>query len=91
MAEVDEERRSRDNMCKSVEAQKDAACLRKASHGWRGSEADGQLGASSYASRIHFFGLHLMDAASRSVLLLQFALSMQSWSKVPQPRLFKLG
>lgn len=37
------------------------------------------------------FVLTVTDAATISALLLQFTSSMQSWSEVPQFRLFKLG
>lgn len=71
---------------------RDPVCLRKACHAVQGSsEADGHAARGQLPCFQTPFFLTPMDAASISVLLLQFALSMQSWSKVPRPRLFKLG
>lgn len=43
-------------MCRCMDAQEGAVCLRKASLQVQGSgEAAGQLGASAYASELHLF------------------------------------
>ena len=79
---MDEEGRSRENTCKSKETRKDSVSLRKAVTGCRAAMRPRGSGGQLLCSWTPFL-LTVMDAAPVSVLLLQFILRMQSWSKIP--------